>query len=278
MADLIVFVIYSAITNEPLLFQTYSYVFKQTEANRKAKKLFEELTPRYRPTWFLPESTLKDSILFLSVLKPINNFYERVVFKFKSDGGQTALDFYPPVAEWRKHSADWSGKPLMIVVPGRSGTSLNSALFSTCSQLWQKYKIRTLVANRRGTAGVEITGEYPLNWIRCEDMDEIINYLALGREDTKGSRIFLYGHSLGGAFVHLYNGEKGRSGASSRLEGTIAVSTPYDMVKTVDKIVKNYMVDQVILKGCILKFRKCMKNPRFLRIMKEKGVTPGNQS
>ena len=270
--------LYCGITNEPLLFETYTYVFKPTEDNRRTKKLFEELKPRYRPSWFLPGNTIKDSILLFPLLNPINKFYERTIFKFKSDEGQTALDFYPPKAEWSKHSPDWEGKPFMIVVPGLSGSSLKPALYRTCRQFWEKYKIRTLVANRRGFAGVEITGNYPLSWIRWQDMDEIIDYLALEREDTRGSRIFLYGHSLGGAFVHLYNGEKGRSGSLNRLEGAIAISTPYDLVTTIDKISRNLVVDQVLLKGCFLQLNESKKNPRFIRVMKEQGVTEGKSN
>ena len=192
---MVVYTIYSAITNEPLLFQTYSYVFKPTEANRKVKKLFEELSPKYRPTLFLPGNFTKDRVLMYPTLQPVNQFYERLIFKFKSDGGQVGLDFYPRKEIWAKFSQSWSQRPFLILSPGLSEISLRPTLISICRQFWEQYKIRTVVANRRGYAGVEITGNYPLSWIRWEDMDEIIDYLALEREDTRESRFFMYGHS-----------------------------------------------------------------------------------
>ena len=272
----IVSVIYCAITNEPLLFETYTYFFNPTETNRKVKKLFEELKPRYRPTWFLPGNSIKDIFLLYPLMNPINKFYKRVMFKFKSDGDQVALDFYPRKEVWSKHSADWTGKPFMIIIPGLSEASLKPAVSRTCHQFWQKYKIRTVVANRRGYGGVDITGDHPLSWVRWEDMDEIIDYLALEREDTKGSRFFMYGHSLGAAFVHLYNGVKGKSGALNMLEAAIAVSSPYDFGSSGKKIAKNLVIDQVLLKGCFLQLDESMKDPRFVTVMKQKGITKGN--
>ena len=211
-------------------------------------------------------------------LDPINNFYERTIFRFECDGGQVGLDFYPPRAKWSRLSADWRGRPIVIIVCGMSGVSLAPAICRMCEQFWDQYRIRTLVANRRGFAGVEITGNYPLSWIRWEDMDEIIDYLALDREDTIGSRIFLYGHSLGGAFVHLYNGVKGKSGALNRLDGAISVSAPYEMVDTVKKLSKVKIIDYTLVSGLKRKMTEYRRHPTVLRCMKEKGITEGKQN
>lgn len=106
--------------------------------------------------------------------------------------------------KWELKDAPKNQGPLVIIVPGLSGTSTEGYLTSACEELWNSnLKIRSVIANRRGYSGVDLSGPHPMSWIRWEDMEDIIYWLRTVRKERE---IFIYGASLGGNYAHWHSG------------------------------------------------------------------------
>lgn len=154
------------------------------------------------------------------------DFFTRKVYRFK-DGGEVAMDFYPPIVKsslkkptkeqkamdtpemegkWELSETPKGQGPLVIIIPGLSGTSHEKYLTSACREFWNSpLKTRSLIVNRRGYSGIEIKGKYPMSWIRWEDIEDIVYWLRTVRKEKE---IFIYGPSLGGNYAHWHCGRK----------------------------------------------------------------------
>ena len=297
----LLFCLVEAVINEPRLFRhrNEQHIFKKTATNLRIRANFESLEG-YRPNPLIPGPWLK--LLFIFKLRPKKpfNFFTRRVHQFK-DGGRVAIDFFPPLVEsklknpnlddmgkdtpemqgkWEVTKAPSEQSPLVIIVPGLSGTSTEGYLTSACEELWNsKLKIRSVIVNRRGYSGVELSGPHPMSWIRWEDVEDIIYWL---RTVRKEKHIFIYGASLGGNYAHWHSGRTAelQNGAALRhdfgeghlvddyphllaqgyskgsratslgplasVDGFIAVSAPFDMHKCVSRLEKSRILDTVL--------------------------------
>ena len=255
------------------------FLYKHTELNEKIKKALSKL-PKYKPTWFLPGPYLK----LLATVRPqrkVSELFDRHIFKFP-DGGQVALDFYPKndvkgSSEALKiNQSSTDNRPIVIVVPGAAGDSSDPYLVRICSQLYEDFGFRSVIANRRGSCGLEITGDYPLSWVRWQDMDLIIDYLKDERPDTKSKPLYMIGYSIGANFVQLYAGTKGELGQKTRLDGAIAVSAPYEMAM-VNERAKHFggLGEKVLLRSLKALFLKHINEPRYQKFLKSKNIDEG---
>lgn len=257
------------------MFSTVNYIFKKTARNKKIEKIFENL-PKYRPNPLLPGPLLKLLLVFRSK-DPIDQHYDRQIFKFK-DGGKVALDFYPKRSVLEKKLTDKDDKinktPLVILVPGLSGNSTDRYLLDTCRVLWQEKGYRSMVANRRGYAGVELCCKYPMSWVRYEDIDEIIHHL-MDIDETNHCNLYLMGYSLGGNFVYYYTGRKQELEHDFHIKGAIAVSAPHEMYKSILKLQKNILIDKTLVGGLQRSAKVNSKNKYFRDYLKQKDLTLG---
>ena len=93
----LIFCIKEAILNEPTFFRNKNetHIFKKTQKNLEIQNAIKSL-PGYRPNVLLPGAWLKLGL----VKRPLEpfNFFTRKIYRYK-DGGEVALDFYPPLVE-----------------------------------------------------------------------------------------------------------------------------------------------------------------------------------
>ena len=208
------------------------------------------------------------------------------------------------VGNWKVDSVPEGQGPLVIIVPGLSGTSHEKYLTSACQEFYKsKSKIRTLICNRRGYSGVEIKGDYPMYWIRWEDIEEIVYWL---RTERKEKEIYIYGASLGGNYAHwhsgriaeLENGAELRKGEGHlvdhfphlieaghqkgtrvkslgplvNINGYMAISAPFSMGDSVTRLAKSRILDSVLKGGLQKAGDRHKHNPKFLAHLKTKGI------
>lgn len=232
--------------------------------------------PKYRPNPLLP-GPLAKLLLVFRPKDPIEDHYTRHIFKFK-DGGKVALDYYPKREILNKKFSNSKSKidsiPLVIIVPGLSGNSTDRYLLDTCRVLWEEKGYRSMIANRRGYAGVEICCKHPMSWIRYEDIDDIIQHL-MDEDESNHCNLYLMGYSLGGNFVYYYTGVKKQLGHDLHIKGAIAVSAPFEMHMSLIKLQKNFIIDRTLVGGLKKTAKENSGNKAFNDYLASKGMKVG---
>ena len=265
-----------------LNFKNINEIYKKTALNTRIHNVLSKL-PKYRPPFFLPGPYVK-LIASQGTEKPVEATFHREIFEFE-DGGKVGLDFFPRSefngeaknltdrgSESTKTTPLVTKKPFVIVIPGLAGYSQNPYIVRACEQFYSEYGFKSVVANRRGSGGVPISGKYPCTWVRNEDLDTIIEHLQ-AREDLKDSPMFMIGFSLGACFTHFYAGRKGELDQRVHLEGVVAVSPPYEMAIGYKRLKRFNYFDQYLLKGAQELFNSYRDNQHFLDHMEKVGVT-----
>ena len=190
----------------------------------------------YMPTLYLPTAYLK---IFAWLKKKINFHYAREKLIF-SDGGQVYLDYYP------KNFANLE-LPILIIIPGLNGGSGESYVGFAALEA-EKKGFRSIVYNRRGFEGIELTGRYILSWPRIEDFDEVIAEI---RKKCPTSKIFTMGFSMGSNFTQFYLGVKGKNGERVQITASVTVSPPHNLARASCKADNNNLVRKALLKNCM---------------------------
>jgi hypothetical protein len=214
--------------------------------------------------------------------------------------------------KWELSETPEGQGPLVIIVPGLSGTSHEKYLTSACREFWNSpLKARTMIANRRGYTGLEIKGDYPMSWIRWEDIEAIVYWLRTVRKEKE---IFIYGASLGGNYAHWHSGriaelengaelrkdfgeghlvddyphlieaghEKGTRvsslGPLSKIDGYMAISAPFCMQSSVKRLEKSMIIDAALKGGLSTTCKSHVHNPLFLKALDKMGINKGKIS
>lgn len=270
------YVIYEVVINEPALFRTLWLVYKPTLRNKRLAEHLQKV-PSYRPNPLLPGPMIKMTLVFRTKFK-FEDHYDRELFSFE-DGGKVAVDFYPKMEVLKGCMSvdEMKKRPVVIMITGLSGDSTDRYLMDSCFELWQKKRYRSVVANRRGVAGIEVSGKYPFSWIRYEDLDVIIEDLQK-REEYKQANFYMLGFSMGANFVYYYVGRKGELGHEMKIKGAIAISATPEMATSQLKLSRNPFIDPVLLSGVKGVCNSHRHNPKFVEAMKIHGVSFGRDT
>lgn len=261
------------IINEPTFFKTLWLVYKPTTKNKRMADHLSKV-PAYRPNPLLPGPMVKMALVFRSKFK-LEDHYDREIFGFE-DEGRVAVDFHPKMEVMKSCLSveEMRKRPVVIMITGLSGDSTDRYLMDTCVEFWEKKRYRCVVANRRGVAGIEVSGKYPFSWIRYEDLDVIIEELQ-ARNDFKQANFYMLGFSMGANFVHYYAGEKAKLGHEMKIKGAISISATPEMATSQMKLSKKFFIDPVLLAGVKGVCHSHRHNPKFMEAMKVHGVTFG---
>ncbi|MSR77710.1 MAG: alpha/beta fold hydrolase [Candidatus Omnitrophica bacterium] len=186
----------------------------ESESSRKASAKLAERS--FQPAWWC--SSPHSQTIFAYFFRPFAHlpFHRKRLETL--DGDFIDLDFLPGDPE----------QPLVLVVHGLEGSSRASYIQSFLGEL-QKTGRPICAMNFRGCSGE--MNRLPITYHsgKTEDLDFVVNYLhqALGQK-----KIDLVGFSIGGNLILKWLGDQGHA-ARNKIRKSLAVSVPYDLVKSV---------------------------------------------
>jgi uncharacterized protein len=159
-----------------------------------------------------------------------------------ADGDFIDLDF----------SLSSKSNEIVLLVHGFEGNSLSAYMIATAKYL-NNNGHNVVAMNLRGCSGEDNTKPYSYHSGKTGDLREVIEYLVL-----KYDKIFLVGYSLGANLVLKYLADFAEN---ALLKKAIAISAPFDLEKSANKITKLKLVDNNFLKTLIPKISN--KKKRF---------------
>ena len=159
--------------------------------------------------------------------------------------------------------------PIVIIIPGTGGTSCDVYLLNAARYLYKEHGFRSVIANRRGYAGVPITGKAPLSWVRYQDTDDLVEYL---QKVKRYEYIFIMGFSLGGCFTVNYLADRALRGEFDGIYGGISVSPPWCLMNTELKVSKKGYVEKYFVTAMQARIKSHIDNPVFRKYLEEVGI------
>ena len=232
------------------------YIFSANTQNSMIKEMLVERP--YKPTLYLPTAWLK---MYAWLKKKVSFTFKRETLKL-SDGGQIYLDYYPSNFE----DLDW---PILVIIPGLNGGSGESYVGYTALEA-QKKKFRSVIYNRRGFEGIELTGKHMLSWARIDDFDEVLNEIR--KKSPSSSNMYSIGFSMGSNYTQFYLGEKGKNGENVQITASVTVSPPHNLAKGSHKIDASTLVRKALLKSCMEIILVHKDSEVLKRAIEEKGL------
>lgn len=176
----------------------------------------------FKPAWWLKNRHLQTlySILFRKHIK-LDMVRENFTLP---DGDIIALD-------WTSNRS--SNKPILIVLHGLEGSS-NSGYIRGLMQQSVVHGFRSVCLHFRGCAGNESDiRDNPSKSYHAGETQDLTNFLeSLLKTIDATIPIFIVGYSLGGNVLLKWLGENNRY--SERIKAAVAVSTPFELAKSVD--------------------------------------------
>ena len=161
---------------------------------------------------------------------------------------------------------------IVIINPGFSGKSSERYTLEAMKQMWQKDKIISLLANRRGMADhLPHKGPTPFSWLRYDDLDEIIDYL---NQNYDKPDIFLLGFSLGACSTINYLSHKAREKEETGILAAIAISPPWGLKESQVKISKFPKLEKRVLEEFVEIMDRQRDSADLIDFYQQFGVKP----
>ena len=233
------------------------FLFKKTPRNLAIKAAVSKL--RYSPTLYLPTSWLKMYSWMGDRFKKLD--YRREVFPFP-DGGKIGLDFYPA-------NFDELNCPILVILPGLNGNQHDSYVVYAARKALEMLGCRSVVYNKRGFAGVPLTGKFVLSWPRVEDFLLVVKHL---RKTYPAAPLLTMGFSMGANFTELFLGETAKAKEDLGITASVAVSSPHNPSLGSHKIDKSLLVRESLVNSCVKEILKNEHTDTMQALFREIGM------
>lgn len=174
------------------------------------------LQERYWPTPWCFESRCQTILASVLRSRLPDITYRRELLQLK-DGGQVCLD-------WLDNAADDAKKPLIIILPGLTGSSQSEYVKSFVLMV-QKAGARCVVFNNRGRGGVELKTARTYCAANSDDLEEAILHI---RSKYSEAPLMATGISLGGMILGNYLATRGEK-AAEHLVAAMVLSIPWNV-------------------------------------------------
>jgi len=170
----------------------------------------------YFPTFWCWESRVQSMVAaFVRNLRLSKLDYTRQMFTF-SDGGEVGLDWV--------HGDSKEDTPIVLILPGITGSSQSDYNRALVSILRSRVKARVVVFNFRGRGGLGLKNPRTYCAANSDDLSEILDFL---KSEYPKAPLVALGISLGGIILGNYLAEKGEN-ARSKLLAAILISVCFD--------------------------------------------------
>lgn len=183
------------------------------------------------------------------------------------DGEEICLDWYPQ--DYKELPLE---TPIVLLIPGVNSDSRANYCKSYAQMAYEQYGYRVAIFCRRGQSRMPFKVKpHFVTWCNYEDLDATIDHLT---ETYVGAPLFLQGISLGACFLQKYCGNLAKEGRQVKAVALGCISSPFSLVKSIQKIHKFQFLDKAIASMMKQGFKEHLHEPLFLQMCKEKGIVP----
>lgn len=176
-------------------------------------------------------------------------------------GSVIALDIFPKhLSEEEKQSS-----PIVVIVPGIFGDSGDHHFRTFTSHLWEHYKFHSIVFNRIGYSNMPHVGERLTSFDCYPDFNNIMKAV---KEQNPDTSIYLFGASLGAAFIQRYLQEYS---GNTYVTAASSVSSPWNVWEAAKKFDSCPIIRTAAREVQKLMMKAHLHEEGFLRLHKKLG-------